>query len=170
MGKGGGYKGGWKAFGELIAHESICGWLVNAGLTRIGIDAFCWLHRIAAMHSIDLVIHRNFDNIVRDFLVQAVAVQQTGVSQLFVFDSDDMPGKQVTGDRRERRAEALLRSQVNIPIGLDVSLELLPLMIVTHIPPISGTCTNRREISAHHVSSEEDRTREVDTYREMYRL
>ena len=56
MGKGGGYKGGWKAFGELIAHESICGWLVNAGLTRIGIDAFCWLHRIAAMHSIDLVI------------------------------------------------------------------------------------------------------------------
>ena len=90
MGKGQGYKGGWKTFSSVTYPESICSWLVSNNCTRLGIDSFCWLHRIASMHSSDLVMHRNFDNIVSDFLVQAVSVQQSGLSQIFIFDGKPM--------------------------------------------------------------------------------
>jgi len=75
---------------------------------RIGVDGHVWLHQFAYHWAEDIVYHKNYEPLAREFLQQAQYVLGQGVEVFFVFDGAPTPAKRCTDQERQRRRAVAL--------------------------------------------------------------
>eukprot|EP00873_Tetraselmis_striata_P035158 jgi/Tetstr1/455422/TSEL_042254.t1 len=69
----------------------------------IGVDGHVWLHQFAYHWAEDIVFHKNYEPLAREFVQQAQYALGQGVELVFVFDGAPTPAKRCTDQERQRR-------------------------------------------------------------------
>eukprot|EP00873_Tetraselmis_striata_P020827 jgi/Tetstr1/441091/TSEL_029359.t1 len=95
----------------------------------IGVDGHVWLHQFAYHWAEDIVFHKNYEPLAREFVQQAQYALGQGVELVFVFDGAPTPAKRCTDqERQRRRAMALAKHGIKYfiaPYEADSQLALL---------------------------------------------
>ena len=98
-----GIKGLWKE----LAGACHPGHLSQFRGMRLGVDAYCWLHRAATASVAALVLEgESCDKFIAFFVSRVELLIRNGITPVLVFDGHAMPIKQATDAARKERREA----------------------------------------------------------------
>ena len=73
---------------------------------RVGVDAYCWLHRAVLASTVPLSTDRPDDKFIALFVSRVELLQRYGVTPVVIFDGASMPMKAATDESRHQRREA----------------------------------------------------------------
>ena len=80
---------------------------------RVGIDAYCWIHRAICSCSIELATGAKTSKHIQYILNRTQGLLREGCKPIFVFDGADLPSKKETNESRSRARASNLHTGLN---------------------------------------------------------